>query len=96
MVSLNHAKGVYTAELAHACSMEYNTQKGGNPPPGQTQEKNMLDKAIRFIILAVLVGAAVVAAIFVVRLVFRLLIIGAVVLAILALVRGWNRGAAKG
>lgn len=56
----------------------------------------MLDKAIRFIILAVLVGAAVVAAIFVVRLVFRLLIIGAVVLAILALVRGWNRGAAKG
>lgn len=51
----------------------------------------MLDKAMRFIILAVLAGAAIMAMFFVVRLLFRLLIIGAVVLAILALVRGWKK-----
>ena len=56
----------------------------------------MLNKAIRLVILCILVGAAVVTAFFVMRLIFRLLIIGAVVLAILALVRRWNWGAAKG
>ncbi len=56
----------------------------------------MLSKAIRLIILCILAGAAICAMFFIARLLFRLLIIGAVVLGILALIRGWNRGGAKG
>lgn len=56
----------------------------------------MLNRAIRLIILCILVGAAICAMFFVVRLLFRLLIIGAVVLTVLALIRAWTRGAAKG
>jgi hypothetical protein len=54
-----------------------------------------MDKILRFLILAVLVGAAVIVALFIVRLLFKLLVIGAIVIAILALVRAWNRGTAK-
>jgi hypothetical protein len=56
----------------------------------------MFNKAIRFIILAVLAGAAIMAVFFIVRLLFKLLIIGVVVLAVLALVKGWNKGSANG
>ena len=54
--------------------------------------KVMLKKIFRILLLAVLVGAAVVAGFYVMRLVFRLLIIGAIVLAILALARAWKKG----
>ncbi len=56
----------------------------------------MLNKAVRFIILAVLAGATIMAVFFIARLLIKLLVIGAVVLAVLALVRAWNRGASNG
>lgn len=46
---------------------------------------------MRFLILAVLVGAAVLVGFFMLRLLFKLLVIGAIVLAILALVRAWSK-----
>jgi hypothetical protein len=53
---------------------------------------NGMEKVWRFLILAVLAGAAVLAGLFFLRLVFKLLVIGAIVLGILALVR---RGAGR-
>jgi|GEM_PF-5776958 hypothetical protein len=55
-----------------------------------------MEKVFRLIILAILAGAVLMAVFFIARLLFRLLIIGAAVLAILALVRAWNRGSADG
>jgi hypothetical protein len=55
-----------------------------------------MEKIFRFLILAALIGAAVLAGFFILRLLFKLLAIGAIVLGILALVRAWGRGTAKG
>ncbi len=52
-----------------------------------------MEKILRFLILAVLVGAAVVAGFYILKLVFKLLVIGAIVIAILALVGAWKRPA---
>ena len=52
-----------------------------------------MDKVLRFLILAVLVGAAVVVGFYMVRLLFKLLVIGAIVVGIIALIRAWERPA---
>ncbi len=75
--------------LADKRAMRYNTKKDGYGT------KDM-DKVLRFLILAVLVGAAVVVGFFMVRMLFKLLVIGAIVIGIVALVRAWNRGTARG
>ena len=54
-----------------------------------------MDKVLRFLVLAVLVGAAVVVGFYMVRLLFKLLVIGAIVIGIVALVRAWNKGTAS-
>ena len=52
-----------------------------------------MDKVLRFLILALLAGAVVVVAFYMVRLLFKLLVIGAIVIGIVALVRAWQRPA---
>jgi len=52
-----------------------------------------MDKVLRFLILAVLVGAAVIVGFYIVRLLFKLLVIGAIVIGIIALIRAWERPA---
>ena len=55
-----------------------------------------MHKVLRFLILAVLVGAAILAGFYIVRLLFKLLVIGAIVLGIAALIGAWGKGKATG
>ena len=62
---------------------------------GKDNGGGRMEKILRFLILAVLVGAAVVAGFYILKLVFKLIVVGAIVLAILALIGAWRRPAQR-